>query len=396
MSGDEQSLKDKVTASPHIVYAIGSTQIGGAERHLLRVCENLFQKGWRITLYTLSEPGPLYDSFCQCTHEIKTISPPRVKGPLGKVFKAVAFIKQFILFFLFVRKEKPRIVHFFLPTAYLVFAPAALLAGGAIRIMSRRSLNVYMENRPFIQRIERFLHQRMDLVLGNSEAVCQQLCAEEGLQESQVELIYNGIEPDMNQSASSLRSELGISEDALVLTIVANLYTYKGHQDLFKALGKISTDMPKGWKLLVVGRDEENNKMQLTGLAADLGIAENIIFLGQRSDVEAIYNQSDLALLVSHQEGFSNSILEAMRASLPLVVTDTGGNAEAVHHNETGLVVPIKDPESLSQAIVQLSVNPEKRRLFGQRGRQRVQKEFNIDTCCERYEHTYKRLLAKR
>ena len=152
----------------------------------------------------------------------------------------------------------PDIVHFFLPSGYVLGGGVALCAGVERRVMSRRSLNNYQSRIPIISRIERWLHQRMSALIGNSGRVVQQLI-EEGANPDRVGLIYNGVvcqPPESAQDRRTTRQRLSLKDDATVFVIVANLIPYKGHQILLEAFNEIKPQLTEGWRLLVVGRDD--------------------------------------------------------------------------------------------------------------------------------------------
>jgi len=129
-------------------------------------------------------------------------------------------------------------------------------------------------------------------------------------------------------------------------------------------------------------------------MADEFQIQENVMFLGSRDDVSALLAASDIGILSSHEEGFSNAILESMAASLPMIVSDVGGNAEAVIHGETGLVVPAGDPKALAEAIAELVGAPERCHAMGQAGRTRIEQSFSMETCIKNYNRLYAGLLS--
>jgi glycosyltransferase involved in cell wall biosynthesis len=292
------------------------------------------------------------------------------------------------------RRWRPQIAHFYLPGPYLIGANVAIAARIPIKIMSRRSLSDYQRNWPLVAKLERRLHAKMDGVIGNSRAVVRQLI-EEGIPEAKVRLIYNGIDvSSVLPDRSEARQALGIDNDTLVGVVIANLIPYKGHRELIEGLSHIERKLPGDWRILLVGRDH-GIRTELEALSTTCGVSHRIRFLSQRSDVPALLAAADFGLLTSREEGFSNVILECMAAGLAMVVTDVGGNAEAMVHGETGLVVPPRNPKAIGDAILELARNPEQRKRFGAAARKRVEKKFSIDKCVKAQADLYEEMREK-
>jgi glycosyltransferase involved in cell wall biosynthesis len=378
-----------------ILYVIGSLEFGGAEQHVVQVARKLKARGWVPEFFVFSLGGPLTEYLDSEGIPIfgrsmpawleRLAAFPRIKARLGLLMLMGSLTRTMIA-------RRPLIAHFFLPGAYLIGGLAALVTGTRPRVMSRRSMNNYQKAYPIYARLEHFLHPRMDRICGNSYAVIEQLKSE-GARESQLVLLYNGIDLsrfDRVVESNVLRSDLGIASDALVLVIVANLIPYKGHDDLIQALGFIRDELPKPWVCLCVGRDD-GILHQLQSRARMVGVDNHIYWLGPRSDVPDLVAASDIGILCSHEEGFSNAVLESMAAALPLVVTDVGGNSEAVIHGDTGWVVPPQNPVALAEGILKLVRHPQ-RNMLGQRGRKRVERLFSLNTCIEQYEALYRSL----
>jgi glycosyltransferase involved in cell wall biosynthesis len=295
--------------------------------------------------------------------------------------------------FSFLRRWQPQIAHFYLPGPYVIGAPLAIANRTPIKIMSRRSLSVYQQNWPIVAGVERVLHKKMDALVGNSRAVVAQL-VDEGAPESRVRLIYNGLEVSkLLPCRSDARRELGLDEETLVGVTIANLIHYKGHKDLITGLGHFARQQSSPWRALLAGRDD-GLQPKLEQLAQNEGIADKMQFLGQRSDVPRLLAAADFGLLTSHEEGFSNVILESMRAGLPMIVTDVGGNPEAVLNERTGLVVPPHNPRAIGEAILRLSRDPDLRRRLGAAAQKRVLEEFYLERCVQAHRDMYEELLA--
>jgi glycosyltransferase involved in cell wall biosynthesis len=206
-------------------------------------------------------------------------------------------------------------------------------------------------------------------------------------------LIYNGVDLQTFDSASPFRKEvrkkLGITPQENVIIVVANLILYKGHIDLLEAARKVLKHIPKALFLLV-GEDRGIGE-NLKRISIDLGIGEKVRFLGLRDDIHQLLAASDLSVLSSHEEGFSNVILESMAAGLPIVATNVGGNSEAVVNGVTGWLVPPKNPDAMAEKIVDLLHDPQKARSWGKQGRKRVNKKFTIERTVQEHIKLYAR-----
>jgi glycosyltransferase involved in cell wall biosynthesis len=379
-------------SSRKIIYVISSLDLGGAERQVALVTPSLKKHGWEPIIYCLVRRGIQANELERAG--VKIIGPKWeiIPGqtPAGRVARLVASSVQLFALLVSVR---PTIVHFFLPEAYLIGAPIAIAARVPIRVMSRRSLNLYQKKHPILRHIERLLHPRMQTLLANSKAVLKQLRAETTI-ESPVELIYNGV--DFSHTNASPTTTTGNHQNSgkLTLVIVANLIPYKGHADLFHALAVVTKKLSENWELLCVGRDDGLGPT-LTELTRNLHLEGHIRLLGSRADIPTLLASADIGILCSHEEGFSNAILEGMAAGLPMVVTDVGGNAEAVVDRETGFVVPAHDPTALGAAIFTLASDAKLREQMGKAARRRVETHFSLEQCIERYDALYRGLIEK-
>lgn len=369
--------------------------IGGCEKHILNVFPQINREKFKIDIHTTRKKGELAFEL-----EKKMIS---VKNPknifiLEKAPRLISSRLYFIFYLINIRKliqkEKYDIIHFFLPESYIAAGLVTLKIPNIKRVMSRRSLNEYQKKHPFLSKIERRLHSRMNAILGNSNAVCNNLLAE-GAPSKKVGILYNGVNinpPSKKTPKEDLFLDFGINSHTLIFTIVANLLPYKGHMDLLLALSYIQHLLPQNWVTLVVGRDDGIGR-SLQAKSHELGLEKNIRWLGSRSDVLDILEISDIGILSSHEEGFSNAILEGMAASLPMVVTDVGGNKEAVIDGITGYVIPPNNPEAMANAIFTLSRDEELREKMGEAARSRVEDKFSLEHCAKQYENLYEGII---
>lgn len=377
-----------------VLVVVGSLDVGGTERHIVQVMPQLLRCNITPLVYTLTHAGPMAQNLILQGVEVAA---PRHRWPAnpGRILKGMLLMASSVRLWFFLRREKPDIVHFFLPMAYLIGGFCCLAAGCRKLVMSRRSLNHYQKNHPVLAWVEIKMHRWMIKITGNSRAVIADL-AGEGVCQDRLQLIYNGLAGASSRVGATkefVRAKLVIPAHTLVLIVVANLIPYKGHVDLLHALGMVRGQLPQSWKLLCVGRDD-GLKRSLMELSHELKISDSVIFLGQRNDVADLLTAADIGLLCSHEEGFSNAVLEGMASGLPMVVTDVGGNSEAVVDGMTGMVVPPHRPDKLGAAIVSLANNLPLRQKMGRAARQRQEKEFSLNRCLQGYADLYEEIMS--
>jgi glycosyltransferase involved in cell wall biosynthesis len=200
---------------------------------------------------------------------------------------------------------------------------------------------------------------------------------------SQVVPILNGI------SEHPARARLN-HDRTLICTMVARFTEFKDHGVLLRAFAKV----PGAARLKLVGAGVTQAAMKK--LAEELGIRERVEFKGARGDVPEILAQTDVFVLASKIETLPISILEAMRAGLPVIASDVGGISEEVVDGETGLLVPAGSVEELSNALKRLLADRELRLAMGSAGRRRFERVFQADRMIERTQELYEEVLAER
>ena len=195
--------------------------------------------------------------------------------------------------------------------------------------------------------------------------------------------VHNGM-PDV---APALRADPGRSPVRLVM--VARYGAQKDHPTLLRALASLREH---AWELDLIGAGPLMGETE--ALSRELGLDGRVHFLGQRNDVDQRLAAAQVALLVTNWEGFPLSILEAMRAGLPVVATDVGGVAESVRDGESGYLVPRADVRQLRDRIERLLTDPGLRANLGASGRERFVRDFTLDVSVARTLAVYRDTLA--
>jgi glycosyltransferase involved in cell wall biosynthesis len=273
---------------------------------------------------------------------------------------------------------------------------AGVIAGVPVRIASRRELDYFT---PRQRRVERWAYRAAHVVVANCDRLRERLEAE-GVARGRTATLYNGVDPERvtpppGFSPAAARRALGLPVDAgaPVVTMVANLrHERKNHGVFLEAAHRIRQSFP-GAVFVLAG--EGPLEGPLRERARQLGLAAHVVFTGRCDDVASLLAVSDVCVLSSETEGFSNAVLEYMAAGRPVVATDVGGTREAVVDGETGYLVPPGDPSALARPILRLLRAPELARRMGESGRRRVRSTFTAERQCEEAEALYDRLLGR-
>jgi glycosyltransferase involved in cell wall biosynthesis len=295
----------------------------------------------------------------------------------------------------FLRRDRPDIVHCYLPAANVLGPVAARIAGVPKVIVSKRALCDYKAGYPFISRIEPVGNRLADVVLVNSDAVRRDVERTESGWGGKFRKIYNGVgtvDPWSPSEREAFRAREGIPADARVAVSVSNFFPYKGHDTLVTAASRVAREIP-GAYFVLVGRDAGTLEA-VRRQAAEAGLAGRVRFPGVRTDVPDFLRAADLFVHPSREEGFSNAILEAMAAGLPVVACDVGGNPEAVLPGETGLLVPRDDPGAMAEAVAGLLRDAASGRAMGDAGRRRARERFSLDRMIAEMGSMYADLVA--
>jgi glycosyltransferase involved in cell wall biosynthesis len=219
-----------------------------------------------------------------------------------------------------------------------------------------------------------------------------------GYRSDRVHAVLNAIEPSSwDPTLSSLpgRASLGVSNDAPLILSVARLFRSKGHFELLSALALVSRRYPNV-RLAIVGSDypADNGETQmLEAHARELGIGENVIFTGQRSDIASLLAACDVFSLPSMEEPFGLVFAEAMAMRRPVVALSTGGTPEVVEHGKCGLLSAPGDIDALATNLLRLLADPALRSRFGQNGRLRVEENFSPRRMASAFSAVYARML---
>jgi len=241
----------------------------------------------------------------------------------------------------------------------------------------------------------RFPLKFADAVIAVSDASARQIL-KSGFPAGKVAVVRSSIDTKFFEpfdgALMQMRNHLGIKEDDFVVAGMGRLVKGKGYEVLLKGIVEL---VPSDRTILLLAGDG-SERQKLEDLAAGLGIAQQVKFLGFQSDVRPILWAADIFVHVptNFPEGTPNAILEAMAAGLPIIATPVGGISEVVRDGETGLLVPPNDHKALAEAILKLRQNEALRTELGKHAQKWVQEHHDVRQLPERVIRVYSRVMA--
>jgi glycosyltransferase involved in cell wall biosynthesis len=230
-----------------------------------------------------------------------------------------------------------------------------------------------------------------DAVFAVSEQVRQYCIEVDRINPARVQTIYNGL--DLRDWDTASRP--AIPSDELLVTTVGNIRRVKGHDVFIKAAASIVPHFPNVSFSIAGDVLEPDYFAELQALVRDLNLSDHFHFVGNVTDLHQHLFAANIFVLPSRSEGFSNAIIEAMAASLPVVATNVGGNAEAVKDGFTGFLVPPDDPAALAAAISRLLSDQSQAKAMGAAGKAIVAENFTTEVMMTRIASAYEKLLSK-
>lgn len=354
-------------------------------------------------VYAVCSPGKWVKDIEKEGIKIKTIKISR------KMITPISDFVTFIKLFFYFKKEKFHIVHVHTPKAEIYGQIAAYLAGVPIIINTLHGFGSDLpKETPYLPKkmymfLEKIAGKCSSVVFSISYDIIEKSKKHKIFFPNVLQYLGRDIDTEKfnpqkysEEFILAKKKELGIASDKRVIGIVARMVVEKGYLELFEAFKKVVLKFPNA-VLLVIGQHETDKEDAIKpDLAGQYKIENNVIFLGERADTEELYPLMDIFVLPSHREGLGASILEASAMEKPVIACNIGGCPEAVDDGKTGILVPVKNPDKIAEAVIYLLSNPQKSKEMGRAGREKITKEFNEEIVLERLKNYYNLIVKKK
>ena len=359
------SLGDRV----NILYVTLSLDIGGLEILLLEFLKALNRVKFNPSVCVLQEKGELITEIRRLGIPVYVISKkPGIDYTLP--FKLLKLIKD----------KNIHIVHTHNSTPWL-YAGLAVKMLKRVHLVHTKHSNLDARRKRLLK-AESYLAKRTDYIIADAQDVFQFMMNKQAIPASKIKVIFNGI--DIKKFASLKRAEN--KEGKKTIGIIGRLVPVKDHITLLSAF-KIVSQKLNAVELFIIG--DGQLKENLIKYCQENGLNEKVKFLGARRDIPELMQQIDSLVLTSLNEGLSITLLEAMAAGLPVIATNVGGNPEIVKDNETGFLVPPKNPKLLAEKIITLLSDQKLANGMAEKGRKRAKEYFSIEKMVRSYEQLY-------
>ncbi|MGP4060063.1 N-acetyl-alpha-D-glucosaminyl L-malate synthase BshA [Halobacillus sp. H74] len=209
--------------------------------------------------------------------------------------------------------------------------------------------------------------------------------------ERSIDVIYNFVDereyhrkPDLD-----LKSHYGIKEEDAVLIHISNFRRVKRVPDVIRTFADVAQELPA--KLLLVGDGPEYSECHQ--LVHDLGLEDQVLFLGKQENVSELLSISDLKLLLSEKESFGLVLLEAMACGVPCIGTNVGGIPEVIDHGETGYIAELGNIEQTAYFAKKILQDKELHKSMADQAKRIVNDKFATETILSEYEKLYDQVL---
>ena len=345
----------------------------GGEQQASYLIQGLVRRGHTCLL--AGKPGtPFFMVDHGVTDLMRVAAPFRGEADLQTAWVLARAVKQYNI----------DIIHAHSSHAHTMACLARMMAGRSKVVVHRRV--DFAPNNSFVSR---WKYSLPDHFIAVCRRVAEVLHAF-GISPEKVSVVYSAIDLSRFEVEPISRADLGLPENTPLLGNVAALVGHKDHANLLDAMPEALRELPD-LHLVIAGEGELRSAIEAQ--IRRLGLDKLVTLLGHRTDVQRILRAIDAFVLSSYAEGIGGCVLEALACARPVVATDAGGVGEVIRNEQTGLLVPARDPAALAKAVIRVFRDRPLATALANRGHALVREQFTVDTMVDKVLQVYDRLF---
>ncbi|QJB56593.1 glycosyltransferase [Pseudodesulfovibrio sp. zrk46] len=371
-----------------VLFLIRSLDPGGAELQLVTLANGLAGSGHDVSVAVFYPGGELESKLEGVSlHSLN-------KGGRWDLIPFLLRLKRLV------NTLGPDVLHSFLGTANAFGALLRPFLPGVKVVWGVRSAEMNLENYGWVHRAhykaECLLSRFASKIIANSEAGLE-YAVKSGFPRGRCVFIPNGIDVEsfrpMPEEGKALRAEWGVSDDELLVGIVARIDPIKNYDMFLRAAARASESLPKLRFVCVGSGGNSEYAATLLATSRELGLEQSLIWAGHIGDMPSVYSALDVTCLTSSGEGFPNALCESMACGTVCISTDVGDAAQIV--GEIGQVVPSGQPVALGEALCSLLRQPRERLAeLGRASRMRIKEKYGVSLMVQRTESVLHEVLG--
>lgn len=369
-----------------ILFVTTGLRVGGAEMMLLKLLAGIDRRRFSPVVVSLVEVGPVGELIAREGILVHPLELGGKRGPVAALLRLRAIVREF----------RPDVIQGWMYHGNLAALLAVCLGPGRTPLFwSVRGTHTELGREKPGTAVAIWLGAKLSRlpqrIINNSSVSAKAHAEKLGYADDRWAIIPNGFDTDRfrvdPEAYQSVRAELGISAETLLVGLVARFHPVKDHATFLAAAALVRKTHP-AVRFLLVGEGTESSNPELTKLIRQYALEQAVYLLGRRDDLPRLTAALDLACCSSLSEGFPNVLGEALACGVPCVSTDVGDAAWII--GEAGYIVPPQDPQSFAAAVLRIATQErEGRSRLGEVGQRRVAEFFSLPAVIRSYQKLY-------
>lgn len=366
--------------------------VGGAERQAFAFAKHLQRSGWAdVEVWGFENGGPLARLATEAGILTRVVPIWTHRTQIRDLARAALRAAHAL------RKARAELVLPYMTPSNILCGLSWRLSGAKACVWNQRNAGVEAIDR----RAERLAARLCSALVANSATGGRFLVETLRAPRERVHVIPNAVLLDPpRHDRKEWRERLGVSDSTFIATMTANLNEWKDHETLLRAWALVCTRQAGALHLpqLVLAGSDRGTEAALQALAQELGIAEQVSFLGHVDDIGGLLAATDTAIFLSRfedSEGCPNAVMEYLAAGLPIIASDTAGPREVLGAELRHALVPPEDAEAVAAQLMRMIENPVARNDWKETGKRRARNAFSLENTFGKYEKLLKSLAGR-